>query len=104
MMKVELGYTSDNIRVCDIWLEDFPDATVTKQLDLYAIQDEFYKHGFDVTLEAIAHNYEAWCRDLKSGYLDEENSYYLFTPCGCNMLSFRASEYVGKDWQKTYTC
>lgn len=104
MMKVELGYTSDNIRVCDIWLEDFPDATVAKNLDLYAVQDEFYKHGFDVTLEAIAHNYEAWCRDLKSGYLDEENRYHLFTPCGCNMLSFRASEYVGKDWQTTYTC
>ena len=88
----------------DIYLKDFPDATTVERPDLYAIQDEFYINGFDVTLEAIAHNYEAWCRDMKSGYLDKENGYHLFTPCGCNTLSFRASEYVGEDWQTTYTC
>ena len=92
------------MREYDIYLKEFPHCDVRKRPDLYAVQAEFYEHGFHVTLEALAHNYEAWYNDMKSGYLDEENGYHLFTPCGCNTLSFRASEDVGEDWQTTYTC
>ena len=40
---------------------------------------------------------------LKSGYRDEKNGYHLFTPCGCNPLSFRVSSLEPElDWQITY--
>lgn len=68
------------------------------------IQKEFKDNGFNVTIEALEHNFSAWLGDLKSGYRDEENGYHLFTPCGCNPLSFRASELHPQfeDWQITY--
>lgn len=67
------------------------------------IIEEFKANGFNVTREAIKHNYEAWSVDCKSGYRDEENNYFLFTPCGHNPLSFTATrldEHL--DWQETY--
>lgn len=67
---------------------------------------EFKAHGFNVTADALHHNYNAWRCDMKSGYRDEENVYHLFSPCGCNPLSFRATtlnEHC-KDWQETYSC
>ena len=65
--------------------------------------EEFKSHGFNVTREALMHNYHAWRDDYKSGYRDEKNGYHLFTPCGCNPLSFRASELSAEtDWQDTY--
>lgn len=70
-----------------------------------AICDEFKEHGFNVTPVAVMHNYEAWCRDYKSGYRDEENGYHLFSPCGCNELRFSATTLDDRmDWQNTYTC
>lgn len=73
---------------------------------LDGIAKEFKEHGFNVTIEALRHNFNAWRADLKSGYRDEENGYHLFTPCGCNPLSFRCSslEEDCKDWQITYQC
>ena len=72
------------------------------------IDDILYRfrcNGFNVQKEAILHNYKAWKQDLKSGYRDEENGYHLFSPCGCNPLSFRATTlYKESDWQKTYEC
>ena len=67
---------------------------------------EFKKNGFNITKEAILHNYDAWRYDMKSGYRDNENNYHLFSPCGCNPLSFRATTLHEKcsDWQNTYTC
>lgn len=70
---------------------------------IQAILKEFQEHGFNVTMKAVMHNYCCWVGDLKSGYRDARNGYHLFTPCGCNRLSFRASSIVrGLDWQKTY--
>lgn len=63
---------------------------------------EFAKNGFQVTREAVLHNYDAWLYDFKSGYLDEENGYFLFTPCKCNPLSFRVETLNGESYQKTY--
>lgn len=63
---------------------------------------EFAGHGFNVTEEAIMHNYEAWKGDFKSGFKDEENGYFLFTPYGCDTLYFIACELTGVEWQKTY--
>jgi hypothetical protein len=76
-----------------------------ERIGLVAIRKEFIDNGFNITMEALRHNYEAWCCDLKSGYRDEENGYHLFSPCGCNPLSFRASELnYGCTWQTTYEC
>lgn len=74
--------------------------------DIDSIIKKFKENGFNITREAIKHNYEAWCRDEKSGYRDEVNNYHLFSPCGCNPLSFRATTLHEKcsDWQTTYTC
>ena len=74
--------------------------------DIESIMQEFKENGFNITKEAILHNYTAWCRDEKSGYRDEVNNYHLFSPCGCNPLSFRATTLHEKcsDWQHTYTC
>lgn len=74
--------------------------------DLLRIQRKFKKNGFNVTFDALFHNYHAWFMDMKSGYRDEENGYHLFTPCGCNPLSFRATTLCDncKDWQFTYEC
>lgn len=70
-----------------------------------AIIKEFKDNGFNVTEDAIMHNYEAWLCDLKSGYRDEANGYHLFSPCGHNPLQFRAStlEKSCEDWQITYS-
>lgn len=67
---------------------------------------EFKKHGFNVTPQAIMHNYEAWRDGWKVGYRDEQNGYHLFSPCGGNPLSLRATtlEDCCSDWQITYTC
>lgn len=71
---------------------------------LKSIINKFKKNGFNVTREAILHNFSCWLGDLKSGYRDEENGYHLFSPCGCNPLSFRATTLHPKcaDWQTTY--
>ena len=66
----------------------------------------FKRNGFNVTKEAIMHNWNAWNWDMKSGYRDEKNGYHLFTPCGHNHFSLRATtlEKCCKEWQKTYEC
>lgn len=74
--------------------------------DVDSIIQEFKEHGFNITKHAILYNYSAWLVDEKSGYRDEENNYHLFSPCGCNPLSFRATTLHEKckDWQTTYRC
>lgn len=85
----------------------FPeDKTLLTTSDINTMIKEFKDNGLNVTKEAIMHNYQAWRFDQKSGYRDEDNGYHLFTPCGCNPMSFRASSLHTKceDWQQTYTC
>lgn len=73
--------------------------------DIIRIAQEFKEHGFNVTENAIWHNYTAWLVDAKSGYRDEANGYHLFSPCGCNPLSFRVTSLDKRlDWQETYVC
>lgn len=78
----------------DFYIEDIIDDVI----------NEFKQHGFNVTKEAILHNYSAWRCDYKSGYRDEANGYFLFTPCGCNPFSLRAHTLHPScdDWQHTY--
>lgn len=75
-------------------------------INVKSIINKFKKQGFNVTEKAILHNFLAWRCDRKSGYRDEENGYHLFSPCGCNPLSFRVSSLhkTCKDWQTTYVC
>lgn len=81
------------------------DAPPLSQKLIRAILAEFREHGFNVTREALLHNFRAWSGDLKSGFRDDRNGYHLFTPCGCNPLSFRATSLEPElDWQKTYEC
>lgn len=65
---------------------------------------EFFKQfGFNVTEAAIIHNYFAWRQGCKSGFLDKENKYHLFTPCGGNYLRFTLTSLCpAADWQTTY--
>jgi len=70
------------------------------------IIERFAKKGFQVSKDAVLHQYNAWCHGFKSGYRDEENGYHLFTPCGGNPFSLRLTNLHEKcaDWQTTYTC
>lgn len=104
------GYVIDlNIfRSHDIFLPKFKDCRARTKVKfddefIAELQKEFKEHGFNVTKEAILHNYNAWLADHKSGYRDQENGYHLFTPCGCNPLSFRVASIEPElDWQWTY--
>lgn len=84
----------------------FINKETLSERDIDDILREFKENGFNITKEAILHNYDAWLCDEKSGYRDEVNNYHLFSPCGCNPLSFRATTLHEKcsDWQHTYTC
>lgn len=109
-VQIEHGWDPD-----DLMIEDDPAWTVAPAgfygcdcdeahcLDLIKVRDEFRRHGYNVTLDAIAHNYEAWLNDEKSGWLDTVNGYFLFTACGCNPLRFYAEPLNGEDYQMTYT-
>lgn len=69
------------------------------------VQDWFKdNHGVKVSADAIRWNFDAWLHDHKSGYRDEKNGYHLFTPCGCNDLSFSYTTLhpLAEDWQTTY--
>ena len=63
---------------------------------------EFKAKGYNVTKEAVMHNYEAWLADYKSGYLDKENGYFLFSACRHNPLYFYVENINGQHYQKTY--
>lgn len=80
------------------------DIEIKKTSDTNKVIAEFKKNGFNVTKKAIIHNYNAWRNGYKSGYRDERRNYHLFTPCGGNPLSFRATTLHPKcaDWQTTY--
>jgi hypothetical protein len=90
----------------DIFLEKFSgcyEAPAFTESLIRKIQKEFREHGFNVTRKALEHNFSCWFSDLKSGFRDEKNGYHLFTPCGCNPLSFRATSLEKElDWQTTY--
>lgn len=69
------------------------------------VQKFFKAQGFNVTEEAILHNFQGYLTGYKCGYRDEVNGYHLFTPSRLNNLSFRLtslSEFT--DWQTTYQC
>ena len=72
------------------------------ELNVAEVQAAFFSNGFNVTDEAVMHNYDAWCSEKKSGYLDDERDYFLFTPCGSNQLRFSAERINGEDYQRTY--
>lgn len=80
---------------------DFRELTPQKAAE---VVEEFKAHGFNVTMSAIMHNYAAWKQDWKSGYRGED--FHLFTPCGCNPLSFCATTLHSscEYWQHTYMC
>lgn len=83
---------------------DLSYKTFKSKISIKRIQKYFKSNGFNVTEEAIMHNFNAYLLDMKSGYRDEENGYHLFTPCCHNPLSFRLTS-LNKNckWQTTYT-
>lgn len=71
------------------------------QEEIDEICNEFRANGYNVTEDAIRHNFYAWSADLKSGYLGD--GFFLFSPCGCNSIEFRAEHiYENSSYQKTY--
>lgn len=93
-------------REYDVYPEGFDNCEVLKPLTGEIVRNiiaDFKAHGFNVTRKAVMHNYKAWYHDLKSGWRDTARGYHLFTPCGCNPLSFSATTLFGEsDWQETY--
>lgn len=90
----------DGVSVCYDW-DDIEGGDVNTTIAIAL--DAFHKRGYNVTEDAIIHNLTAWRKDLKSGYRDDANGYFLFSPCGCNPLRFNATKLMeGLDWQKTY--
>lgn len=86
---------------CSITFDEFTNSASICNKAL----EYFKQNGYKVTKKAIMHNINAWLYDMKSGYRDDKNNYFLFTPCGCNKLSFRLSTlHKYADWQITYTC
>lgn len=84
---------------------NFPSGKISlTENDFDNIISKFKANGFNVTEEALKHNYNAWLADYKSGFRDNDNNYHLFTPCGCNPLSFRATSLHPQciEWQQTY--
>lgn len=72
-------------------------------IDAATLIEEFKTKGYNVTEEALLHNFSAWKSDYKSGYRDEENGYFLFSPCGCNPLRFHAEKLKeNAAYQRTY--
>lgn len=93
---------SKEMKEYTVFIENAENCDCYEDFDVKEVIKEFKTNGFNVTEEAIIHNFEAWKSDYKSGYKDESNGYFLFTPCGCNELSFNATELINKDWQETY--
>lgn len=83
------------------------DVRSLSESDIDKVVSDFSElHGVDVSRDAVVHNYHAWLGDYKSGYRDEALGYHLFSPCGCNALSFRYSSLheLCSGWQTTYVC
>ena len=45
----------------------------------------FAKAGWRVTERGIIHNFEGWQHNLRSGYRDDRNGYFLFSPSGSTL-------------------
>ena len=87
-------------KIVDLDFDTYPNRIPLKKALSF-----FKSKGFNVTEEAIRHNFYSWRSSLKSGYRDEKNGYHLFTPCGGNPLSFRLTTlHKPCDWQITYEC
>ena len=97
---------ADNKLICKrCYVEvDLSYKTFKSKISIKRIQKYFKSNGFNVTEEAIKHNFNAYLCDMKSGFRDEKNGYHLFTPCCHNPLSFRLTS-LNKNcnWQTTYT-
>lgn len=67
---------------------------------LPAIAAQFAKKGVNVTADELEHNFMAWRGDYKSQVVTADKKFAIFTPCGCNDLSFTA--YMAKADSETY--
>lgn len=94
------------LKICyDYKIVDLKYKGYPKKVSIERIQKFFKKQGYNVTEEAIKHNFSAYSYGMKSGYRDEENGYHLFTPRNFNPLSFcltTLSKFT--NWQTTYKC
>lgn len=93
---------SKEMKEYTVFIENAENCDCYEDFDVKEVIKEFKTNGFNVTEEAIIHNFEAWESDYKSGYKDKNNDYFLFSPCGCNALRFNATELINEDWQETY--
>lgn len=107
LLKKGLVTEENDYREYEVFPEGFDDRFSAPPMTgarIRAIIDEFRKHGFNVTRDAIIHNYRAWYDDLKSEFRDEANGYHLFSPCGCNPLRLSATSLCEDlSWQDTYS-
>ena len=69
--------------------------------DYDEIIEEFKQHGFTVSREALHFNFTSWKADEKSYY--KEDDCLLYSPCGCNELTYTASKLKGLPYEYTHT-
>ena len=69
--------------------------------DYDAIIAEFKQHGFTVSKKALHFNFTSWKVDEKSYY--REKDCLVYSPCGCNPLSYTASKLKGLPYEYTHT-
>lgn len=94
------------LKICyDYKIVDLDYKGYPKKISIDRVQRYFKKQGYNVTEDAIKHNFNAYTYGMKSGYRDEENGYHLFTPCNLNPLTFSLTT-LSKftNWQTTYEC
>lgn len=90
-------------RECLFALPEHQERIIAHGGDLFDyIKEYFHENGFEVSIDAIRHQYDSWSADVKSGYRGED--YFLRTPCNCNPFTITAMTLSDKcsSWQKTY--
>lgn len=97
--------TEDGRNIYDLTREECKNVNPSNvYLNVKKVLAWFEEHGLPVTEEAVLHNFHAWQKDMKSGFLDKVNGYHLFSPCAHNPLSFeRMTLHPScEEWQTTY--
>lgn len=72
------------------------------KLNYEAIISAMNDKGYNVTEEALKHNFEAWESGCKAGFKDVANGYFLYTAGGANQLYFDVEPLNGESYQQTY--
>ena len=93
----------------NVWPTTWEDDEGVLGFDWDYVASECERLGIPIMKEGILHNWHAWCHGLKSGWLDSETGWHIFTPCGREdmndfRLSFAKPDVASAYKMETYTC